>query len=58
MKIEYKLVVKAPNRKTYIHEYSENKKELEKKASIMYNDHPYNLYPKHLFLYLAYDGLH
>ena len=40
MKIEYKLVVKAPNRKTYIHEYSENRKELEKKASIMSNEHP------------------
>ena len=40
MKIEYKLVVKAPNRKTYIYEYSDTRKELEKKASIMSNEHP------------------
>ena len=40
MKNEFKIVVKAPNRKTWIAEYSTNKKELQEKATAMMKENP------------------
>jgi len=40
MKNEFKIVVKAPNKKTWIAEYSANKEELEKKAAVMIKENP------------------
>ena len=40
MKNEFKIVVKAPNQKTWIAEYSTNKKELQAKAAVMMKENP------------------
>ena len=40
MKNEFKIVVKAPNRKTWIVEYSTNKEELQAKAAAMMKENP------------------
>ena len=40
MKNEFKIVVKAPNQKTWIAEYSTSKEELQEKAAAMMKENP------------------